>query len=248
MSSGKFRPKYRKNLIIALSIDEGIKNYRKESLQVASNFCKKYNVTHRIISFKNKFGKTLDEIIKIKRSKNNSRYPCNYCAILRRRLLNDEAIKLIDRKTSCLFEAASVIGVIIGDSTKEDRKLMKNFGIYFGRAFQLKDDILSLLSSEEELGKSGVWTDITNRIQTFLVLKAFETTKNSDKEILEKYYLEKEEFSPTQIKDILIRSGSIDSLKTKVSQYVDKAVSILKKFPHSIPRAKLIEITKSLEL
>lgn len=164
-----------------------------------------------------------------------------------RKMSKEEAIQLIDRKTSCLFEAASVIGVIIGNSTKEDRELMKNFGLFFGRAFQMRDDILSLLSSEEELGKSGVWTDITNRIQTYLVLKAFESTKNSDREILEKYYLRKEEFSPMQIKDILIRSGSVDLLKTKVSQHIEKAISILEKFPHSAPRTKLIEITRSLE-
>jgi geranylgeranyl pyrophosphate synthase len=189
----------------------------------------------------------VDELIKVLHTLSTSLFLEEKFRKGEKKMSKDEAIKLIDRKTSCLFEAASVIGVIIGDSTKEDRELMKNFGIYFGRAFQLRDDILSLLSSEEELGKSGVWTDITNRIQTFLVLKAFETTENSDREILEKYYLEKEDFSPTLIKDILIKSGSINSLKTKVTMYVEKAVSILEKFPQSLPRAKLIEITKSLE-
>ena len=80
--------------VIALIIDEGIKEYRERSIKKAEEFCNKYNIEYKIISFKDKIGKTLDEIINMKRETPDYKYSCNYCATIRRRLLNDGAKEL----------------------------------------------------------------------------------------------------------------------------------------------------------
>jgi len=80
--------------IIALTIDEGIKEYRENSINKAKNFCKKYNIELKIISFKEKTGLSLDDIINLKRGADKSKYSCNYCATIRRRLLNEGAKEL----------------------------------------------------------------------------------------------------------------------------------------------------------
>ncbi|TXT54038.1 MAG: tRNA 2-thiocytidine biosynthesis protein TtcA [Promethearchaeota archaeon] len=80
--------------LIALSIDEGIKGYRKSSLEKAAKFCEKYDIKHEIISFEEKIGLSLDDIYKRIKGKKEQRYTCNYCAIFRRRLLNEGARKL----------------------------------------------------------------------------------------------------------------------------------------------------------
>lgn len=82
---------YKSEPVIALTIDEGIKDYRENSIKNAVEFCKKLKIEHKIISFKEKIGFTLDEIINIKKNQPNKRYSCNYCAVVRRRLLNDGA-------------------------------------------------------------------------------------------------------------------------------------------------------------
>ena len=88
------KKKYRSEPVIALTIDEGIKDYREHSLKLASEFCKTYNVEHVIISSKEEVGSTLDEIVDVKKQNNDYMYACNYCATIRRRLLNDGARKL----------------------------------------------------------------------------------------------------------------------------------------------------------
>lgn len=80
--------------IIVLTIDEGIKEYRENSIDKAKKFCKKYDFEHVIISFKEKTGFTLDEIINMKKNSPDYKYACNYCATIRRRLLNDGAKEL----------------------------------------------------------------------------------------------------------------------------------------------------------
>jgi len=85
---------YHSKDLIALTIDEGIKGYRDESISIAKEFCKKFDIEHHIISFKHEFGFTLNEIVNQKINSDEYVYACNYCATLRRRLLNDGAKEL----------------------------------------------------------------------------------------------------------------------------------------------------------
>jgi len=82
---------YQSKPISALIIDEGIKNYRENSIKKAKEFCIKYGIEYNTISFKEKIGYTLDEIIKKKKNLPDYKNACNYCATIRRRLLNDGA-------------------------------------------------------------------------------------------------------------------------------------------------------------
>ena len=58
--------------IFALTIDEGIKGYRDESIGMASKLCRKLGIEHHVVSFKDEFGKSLDEKIKEKNIKIHS--------------------------------------------------------------------------------------------------------------------------------------------------------------------------------
>ncbi len=85
---------YNSKDLIALTIDEGIEGYRDQSINIAKEFCKKFAIEHHIISFKHEFGLTLNEIVNQKNSSDDYMYACNYCATIRRRLLNDYAKEL----------------------------------------------------------------------------------------------------------------------------------------------------------
>ncbi|MEE9411314.1 MAG: polyprenyl synthetase family protein [Candidatus Heimdallarchaeota archaeon] len=190
----------------------------------------------------------VEELIKVLHTLSTSLFLEKQFRSGERKMSKDEALQLIDRKTSCLFEAACVIGVIMGTSSKEDREKMVKFGKLFGRAFQLRDDLLSLLSTAEELGKSGVMTDISNRIQTYIVLEAMDLADNEEKKILEEYFLNKKEYPLEQIKKILAESEAMQSIKNLIENYTKEAIAIIEKYQDSAPRSKLIEITKALTI
>jgi uncharacterized protein (TIGR00269 family) len=74
------------------TVDEGIKHYRDEALQIAEDHCKKLGVEHKVVSFKELFGYELDEIVKLTQKKNSKGLtPCSYCGVLRRKALNTMA-------------------------------------------------------------------------------------------------------------------------------------------------------------
>ena len=85
----KYRPK---TSLTAFTVDEGIRGYRDEALEIATKTCKKFDVRHHTISFKGLYGFTLDEIIERVRSKGKTELTaCAYCGVLRRRAINVSA-------------------------------------------------------------------------------------------------------------------------------------------------------------
>ena len=61
--------------------------------------------------------------------------------------------QIINYKTAKLFSAASKIGAIISDSSKETAEILRDFGSYLGIAFQLSDDALDYTSTIDNIGK-----------------------------------------------------------------------------------------------
>jgi tRNA-5-methyluridine54 2-sulfurtransferase len=90
----KYLGKYNiKTPITALVIDEGIKDYRKKTIEDLKIFCKKYDIPLKSTSFKKAMGKGLDQAHKIINKESNKK-PCNICGVWRRYLLNKHARKL----------------------------------------------------------------------------------------------------------------------------------------------------------
>lgn len=91
----KIEKDYPRASIVAVSVDEGIKGYRDEALRLASLSCRKLNVEHHVISFKELYGYTLDEIVsRLKEGDWEGLTPCAYCGVLRRKALNVIARKV----------------------------------------------------------------------------------------------------------------------------------------------------------
>jgi uncharacterized protein (TIGR00269 family) len=75
--------------LVAVTVDEGIKGYRDEALAIAAANCKTLGIEHHVVSFKEIFGFTLDEIIsQAERKGERELTSCAYCGVLRRRAIN----------------------------------------------------------------------------------------------------------------------------------------------------------------
>jgi uncharacterized protein (TIGR00269 family) len=75
--------------LIAITVDEGIDKYRDATLKIAKAETKRLGIELKVVSFKEKFNKTLDTMLKSDPSRS-----CTYCGVLRRGLLNRAAREL----------------------------------------------------------------------------------------------------------------------------------------------------------
>jgi len=76
--------------IIALTVDEGITDYRSEAISISEQVCDELKIEHIVISFEELFGVTMDDVA----ARRNELQPCSYCGVLRRKALNQGAMKL----------------------------------------------------------------------------------------------------------------------------------------------------------
>ncbi len=76
-----------------LAIDEGIKGYRDLTLEYLREFAKRFGIKVHIVSFKEEIGLTLDEMFELTKKYNLGYWPCTYCGVFRRWLLNKFAFE-----------------------------------------------------------------------------------------------------------------------------------------------------------
>ena len=71
------------------------------------------------------------------------------------RELSEAEVRAIQtRKTGCLIKAACVLGAICGGGTREQLEAAERYAESLGLAFQVRDDMLDVIGSAEELGKA----------------------------------------------------------------------------------------------
>lgn len=78
--------------LVAITVDEGIRGYRKHGLMAARKNAKILGVEHFTVSFRDIFGSTLDEMVRRTRGKRMG--ACTICGVMRRSLLNRAAKEL----------------------------------------------------------------------------------------------------------------------------------------------------------
>lgn len=78
---------------------------------------------------------------------------------------NEEYLNYIQKyKTGALFEASVAIGAIIGNSDSDKIEIFRNFSKSFGIAFQMADDILDVISTTKEMGKTVGKDEYENKL------------------------------------------------------------------------------------
>ena len=97
-----------------------------------------------------------------------------------RSLTEQEVLDIQTRKTGALINAACVLGVIAGGGTEEQIAAAAQFAAGLGLAFQIRDDMLDVIGTAEEMGK-GVGTDGSKN--TFVRLYGLEKCE----ELVQKY-------------------------------------------------------------
>ena len=97
-----------------------------------------------------------------------------------RELTEQEVIDIQSRKTGALINDACVLGVIAGGGSEEQIAAAARFAGALGMAFQIRDDMLDVIGTQEEMGK-GVGTDENKN--TFVKLYGLEKCE----ELVQKY-------------------------------------------------------------
>ena len=134
--------------ISAIAINEGIEGYRDKTLKSAEEFCNKNDIKLQIFSYKEEFGLTLDEMLKILKVK-----PCSICGVFRRYLLNKKSKELGFTKIATGHnlddESQSIIMNQMKNNISASSRLGPKVGIKYDKGFVQRIKPLYLCTEKE---------------------------------------------------------------------------------------------------
>ena len=153
---------------------------------------------------------------------------------------HEHYLRRISGKTASLFSLATESGAILSEAPEELVKALKEYGDNLGIAFQIVDDILDFVGTEEELGKP-VGSDLaqgTLTLPAMLLLERY-PEDNPVKEVFQNR--DKQENIKLAIE--LVRNSPIVSECYEVaSDYCSKACQSLELLPDNASRQALINL------
>lgn len=114
-----------------------------------------------------------------------------------KQLTIDELEYIHKHKTGKLLEFAVLAGSILSDATEEQEEKLLEFAKYIGLAFQIRDDILDVEGTEEEIGKP-IGSDVSNEKSTYTTLFTVDRAKDILEETIAKA---KDAISSLQLQD-----------------------------------------------
>ncbi|AFV11749.1 heptaprenyl diphosphate synthase component 2 [Thermacetogenium phaeum DSM 12270] len=158
-----------------------------------------------------------------------------------------EYLRRIKRKTALLFSACCWIGGIACGATAEEAGHLKKYGYYLGMAFQITDDLLDFVSSEQRCGKP-VTSDLKQGIVTLPVIYALRDRRSGAKlkEILMKE--DKQNSDWEEAFNLIRLSGALGTSWRLCDRYLQKARKELFYLPDLLPRRVMEAITDFIGL
>jgi geranylgeranyl diphosphate synthase type I len=133
------------------------------------------------------------------------------------------------KTASYTIEGPLHIGALLAGANEADLRVLSDYGVPLGLAFQIQDDILGLFGSEEKTGKP-VGSDIQEGKKTLLMLHALENCTEAEKALIlnavGNEHVTKEEIDT--VRDIVRETGSLDHSKKLVAELTAQAVKAIK--------------------
>lgn len=134
-------------------------------------------------------------------------------------------LEAIRKKTAVLTSAACQIGAISANLPQKEVDALSRYGEAFGMAFQLTDDLLDFLSTEEEMGKP-VGNDLKEGVYTMPILIA---QRGVSRDKVWSWLGEKPTSKPTPevVTETLISNGAIQATVAEIQKYNNIATNSL---------------------
>ncbi len=141
-------------------------------------------------------------------------------------------IEVVKAKTAALFAAATEVGGLISERSPEEEKAIRAFGLNFGIAYQLIDDVLDYDGFEASLGKT-LGDDFREGKMTapvvFAVARAREDEKSFWRRTIADGDINDGDFENACM--LMQRDGAIDDTIACARDYAERALDALRRAP-----------------
>lgn len=133
-----------------------------------------------------------------------------------------DILKIYDYKTAYYtFSSPLSTGAVLAGATRNQANKLFKYGIYLGRAFQIKDDMLSIFGDEKKMGKSGL-ADLQESKKTLVLWHAYHNSDKSNRILIKKILNKKNahESDLGKIRKIVKDAGTAEFMKSEICKLI----------------------------
>ncbi|HLE07790.1 MAG TPA: polyprenyl synthetase family protein [archaeon] len=157
-------------------------------------------------------------------------------------LTDEDWFKVADAKAGYYTITGPMrLGAIVAGRNKETLDKLFEFGIPFGRAFQLQDDILNVAGDEKKYGKE-IGGDILEGKRTLILGHLMRTCAPQEKKKVEEIFAksrpQKTEEEKNYVLDLMRKHGSIDYARAVAKKLSGEAKEVFEKNFQSLPETE----------
>ena len=152
-------------------------------------------------------------------------------------ITEEQYLRVIQHKTAHLFAACCEAGAVSSGATAKQSHALKNFGMYLGLCFQLKDDVFDY-SDVEDLGKPTM-NDLRDGKATLPIIISLQRASKEEATYIKKLAEDLTNQSPhinlfeaeQEIRSFVLRYDGIRYAYQIMEKYRKKALDALASFP-----------------
>jgi octaprenyl-diphosphate synthase len=153
----------------------------------------------------------------------------------------DSYLEIIARKTAALTSACCALGARAADGSERQAAMLEAYGFDVGMAFQIVDDLLDLVASDEQLGKStGV--DLDRGELTLPIIHLLQCANADIRRQAQLALSNGRADRAAVLRDLARRAGSLRYAEGLAHRYVHSAIENLADLPRSEATNALAEI------
>jgi octaprenyl-diphosphate synthase len=158
-------------------------------------------------------------------------------------ITEEKYIDVVKSKTAVLLATACQVGAILGDACRERETDLRDFGMDVGIAFQLIDDTLDYVSSEEKFGKS-IGHDLEEGKVTLPLIHTLKQCTSSEKKLIEDVIMSDilKDDGFQAVVSLVSAYGGIEYTIQAAREYVERGKSRLESFPELPDRQALLSL------
>ena len=145
----------------------------------------------------------------------------------------EQYFDVIARKTAYLFSACCEIGALLGSADSQTQNMLRDYGMNLGIAFQLIDDLLDFVASEEALGKPAGADLLEGKVSLpliFLLQRKPEMRVAVQRVINDCNY---QNVSRGELLDVLMSTGALGLAQERAYEYAEGARAAIQSLPNS---------------
>jgi octaprenyl-diphosphate synthase len=158
------------------------------------------------------------------------------------KITEEEHLEILRLKTAYLFSGCAQIGAVLAEAGEEQERILADYGLHLGMAFQLVDDMLDFQADEKVLGKP-VLSDLKEGHVTLPILYALRAEPRATptiQAVIDRKAID--DVSGKEILELVRRHRVLDMARSVAENYSRQAKQTLAPLPDSALKDSLLAL------